>query len=416
MKDSINQLIILIFWGCGAICVYFSSYAVAQSLSQDSAGQIFLLQAIVTTLALVSCFGLNSYLPKLIGGVDTILAVLCEVRVIFLLTMAFSLLLSIIVIFYYFFILSYSIDKIYVSFIIATCIISHSVMVVFSAIFQSLRKPNYSVFYLSICQQSFFGGGIYLFNLNEYYEVLICLCVSYVITLLISFFHLFITERILFSSGKEIEYSSGCNKVFDVIPSFFFILLLSVAINQVPLILSSSIMGMTSVAAFQVALKLSGLVSIVVTAVNTLVAPVCASLYTRNDHVSLKKLYLNSTLFIILITLPVICVLYLFSGYFMALFGEGYSDYYMFLKVLLIGQIFNVLTGPVACFLTMMGFYKNIIYSNLINAIIISFGYFFSLYSESEIYYTFTISIGLAISNIFMFLFFISKIKVIDGR
>nr|WP_277956578.1 MATE family efflux transporter [Shewanella sp. N2AIL] len=180
-------------------------------------------------------------------------------------------------------------------------------------------------------------------------------------------------------------------------------LILSICINQMPLLMSSWLMDMSTVAAFQVALKLSSIVAIVITAVNTVTAPLFAAYNINNQNCELKRLYINSTFFVVTFTIPVIICLFSFSTFFMGIFGELYKEYHTLLQILLIGQVCNVLTGPLACLLTMTGKYSIVIYSNVLNVIVILLGYVLSIFFESYEIFLFSISIGMVVSNLFMF-------------
>ncbi|WP_219605380.1 hypothetical protein, partial [Vibrio parahaemolyticus] len=64
----------------------------------------------------------------------------------------------------------------------------------------------------------------------------------------------------------------------------------------------------------------------------------------------LKKVYVSSLGFVVLFTLPCILLFFLYSEEFMLYFGSEYGKYNLYLKLLLVGQVFNVVSGPSACF------------------------------------------------------------------
>lgn len=408
-------MITLCFWGAGALAVYLSSYIVTLHLNPKEAGYFFLLQTIIVTVGMLSSLGLNSFMPKLIGESITPSGVSDKVRMVILIAFINGIVFSLIAILLINFLRIISVD-LNLSIKICICIVSHSLLVILSSVFQSVRKANLSVLYLSIIQQALFCILFLIYFTSDYHAAINILLVSYLCSVAFCVTHLCLSTPSLFNQFflNDISIKTFFS-ILKLVPHFLTIMLLSISINQMPLIISSRLMEISDVAAFQVAIKLSSLVAIVITAVNTIVAPIFASFNINCQYEELKKLYVKSTLFIITLTLPVIILFFIYSKFFMGLFGDIYEEHHSILEILLIGQLFNVITGPLACLFTMIGKYRVVINSNVLNVFFVFLGYILSSLFTAPTVFVFSISLGIAASNILMFFVFLRKVFFIKA-
>ena len=110
-----------------------------------------------------------------------------------------------------------------------------------------------------------------------------------------------------------------------------------------------------TVAYYSVAVKLTLLISIVLSSVNAVIAPKIAEFYASKHMDKLKNTIRRGTQLIFLMTAPVILLLALFSSRVLEFFGEGYSAANMALIILLAGQIINTFCGSIGVYLNMTG-------------------------------------------------------------
>lgn len=108
-----------------------------------------------------------------------------------------------------------------------------------------------------------------------------------------------------------------------------------------------------------VAQRTALLTSFILMAVNIVVAPQFASMYKKGDMKELEKLALTSVKLMGVFALPIVLAMLLFSETIMGFFGEGFSQGSALLKILVIGQFINVITGSVGYLLTMSGHEKD---------------------------------------------------------
>lgn len=107
---------------------------------------------------------------------------------------------------------------------------------------------------------------------------------------------------------------------------------------------------------FRVADQMSLLISLGLQAMNMVVAPQFARLYTMGDKERLQKLATTSARVVLSLTLPVVAAFLLLGKPFLRLvFGAEFVPAYVPLSILALGQLANSATGSVAVLLNMTG-------------------------------------------------------------
>ena len=121
------------------------------------------------------------------------------------------------------------------------------------------------------------------------------------------------------------------------------------------IVLLGKFMNFDTVAFYAIAVKLSIATSLALQSVNVIIAPKIAEVFKKNDRPQLKEILKNSTRLIISLSLPVLIILAVFASFFLGFFGEEYKVAKSALLILLIGQFFNTLSGPVGVYMNMTG-------------------------------------------------------------
>jgi O-antigen/teichoic acid export membrane protein len=106
---------------------------------------------------------------------------------------------------------------------------------------------------------------------------------------------------------------------------------------------------------FSVALKLSVMVSLILTAVNVIAAPKISELYWAGQDLPLRRMLHYSAMGIFFACVGVSTVLLVFRNQILGLFGGEFVYAAKALAILVIGQIVNAFTGSVSIFLNMVG-------------------------------------------------------------
>ncbi len=131
--------------------------------------------------------------------------------------------------------------------------------------------------------------------------------------------------------------------------------LLLIVHSRADYILVGLLQDVGSVAFYNVAFTLAGLVSLVLTSAAASLSPTFATLHAQGDYVKLEKLVIRSARAIMLASLPIVAGLIVLGLPILRLYGPAYQTAYPALIVLVIGQFVNMSTGAVAQLLTMTG-------------------------------------------------------------
>ncbi len=117
---------------------------------------------------------------------------------------------------------------------------------------------------------------------------------------------------------------------------------------------------------YNIALKVAGLTSVALFAVNSIAAPKFAEFYGRGDIEGLGRVARQSTKLIFWISFPVLLVFLLFPSDILGVFGGEFKAGVYVLIILTLGQFVNAISGSVGYILQMTGRQK--VFQNIILA------------------------------------------------
>jgi O-antigen/teichoic acid export membrane protein len=106
---------------------------------------------------------------------------------------------------------------------------------------------------------------------------------------------------------------------------------------------------------YNIALKLSALTAIILTAVNTIAAPKFAEAYENNDTDQLEQVVHHSTRMIFYGSLPILIIFLIIPGPILSIFGSEFTAGKYALILLSIGNFINAIAGSVGYFMQMTG-------------------------------------------------------------
>jgi len=125
---------------------------------------------------------------------------------------------------------------------------------------------------------------------------------------------------------------------------------------------------------FAVAIRIASLVAFILLAINGILSPKFAEISTENDVHRLQNIYRSSTRLMLLITSPILVVIFIFAGDLLLIFGEQFFQVTLVLRILIIAQFFKVAVGSVGQLLIMTGHEKsqrnNLFFSVLLLALL----------------------------------------------
>lgn len=129
---------------------------------------------------------------------------------------------------------------------------------------------------------------------------------------------------------------------------------------------------------YSVAKTTTSYVPTLLTAVNSIFAPVIADLYAREKLDLLKRLFQTLTKWILGLTLPLVMVIMLFAPTLMRIFGAEFEAGWPVLVAVSIGQLVNVGVGSVGYILMMSGRQRFIVGSQVVSSVV-TFGLYLIL-------------------------------------
>ncbi|MFT5173796.1 MAG: O-antigen/teichoic acid export membrane protein [Gammaproteobacteria bacterium] len=132
--------------------------------------------------------------------------------------------------------------------------------------------------------------------------------------------------------------------------------LMNFALMWTPFILLPALADATQAGLYNVSHRLAAQLGVLMLAVASITSARFAAHYQQRQNADLVKLAGRATRTQILLGLPPGIVLLLFSEPILAVFGEEFSAATTTLRVLLIGQLINIVTGPVGYLLAMTGY------------------------------------------------------------
>lgn len=126
-----------------------------------------------------------------------------------------------------------------------------------------------------------------------------------------------------------------------------------IAIERWDLIVVGILLDTSSAGVYAVASRTALLTSLPLRVINLYLGPRLAQAYHASDLASFRVLVKGGTVAAILVGLPLVILTFGFPHLLVSLFGQGFDAASPLLRVLAIGQVINLATGPVALALIM---------------------------------------------------------------
>jgi len=122
-----------------------------------------------------------------------------------------------------------------------------------------------------------------------------------------------------------------------------------------PIILLGIWASSDEVGVFSAASRVAMLMSFLLVVINNVVASKFAELYSKRDIKNLGAIARGSTLMVFVLISPIFLILIFQGHWVMGIYGKGFEEGVLVLSILAIGQLVNVVTGPVGLLLIMSG-------------------------------------------------------------
>lgn len=371
-KKSISAFFVR---GLGALSMFLLNFILVKVMDLHDAGGVLFLISIVMILGPFFVLGLHQASLRFIGQYDfneddiKILSFVSFSRaVVFFSGLLFCLVLWFIIPYFYF-LFPFDVSSGFVfKFLVASFL--YSFVVLFSHELQALGRYKSSIFVLSISIPAFICLGILLLGFSSFDDVVSLYLLSCLIAAIIGYF-LSVSFKNKWSLCEDRNLVLSC-----MFPLWIYSVMQSLIIWGGPLF-AGFLGDADDVAFLSVSQRTANLISFVLMAVNIIVAPKFSAMYHRGDIDRLQSLVRNSILVMALISFPFAIVLLFFTDHVLSIYGEEFYGAKQILIVLTLGQIFNVVTGPVSILLIMCGFevvMRNIVLFIAPLLVVLSFG------------------------------------------
>lgn len=244
--------------------------------------------------------------------------------------------------------------------------------------FQVLRGIN-KLFLSELTSNIFRFGGllilvIFLYYLDRFefllYGYLILFWLLSTITTLIILFHFLKLKIRINKNLKDLEFKKIISTSFPMSFSLISLLLM----QSIDVFIIERYLDFEYIAYYSSAIKITTGIGLILTTINSVIAPDLSKLFFLKDYIGLKKLIQDSTMLNFYLTAPIVLTIYIFSEFLLSLFGSNYIEANSALKVMVVGQMLNAFCGSVGYYLNMTGrekvFLKIILLALLINLVL----------------------------------------------
>ncbi len=145
-------------------------------------------------------------------------------------------------------------------------------------------------------------------------------------------------------------------------------------LNQTDIIMVGSLIGPQEAGIYSAAMKTAQWVAFILNTVNIVVAPIFTELYTKGNHQELQKIVSTVTVWIFWSSLAIASILIIFAKPVLGIFGPEFVVASWQLKILVLGQVVNALSGSVGLLMLMTGHQNQAVvvygYAALINVVL----------------------------------------------
>lgn len=191
------------------------------------------------------------------------------------------------------------------------------------------------------------------YEIELFYLYLIAIFIVFVIGLLIV-----LKETKPFFKSLHTDSLYDFKRLRQIAVPLLFANSFSMMMNWSDIIMLGIFKSESDVGIYTASFKLATLTSIVLFAVNSIVAPKFAELYSQGDINGLKRTVNLSSKLIFFTSVPILLVLWLFPKTILGLYGEEFTSGVTVLAILAFGQLINALCGSVGYLMQMIGYEK----------------------------------------------------------
>lgn len=229
--------------------------------------------------------------------------------------------------------------------VMSLAVVGHAIISVFAFYNQGVGRYYNSVIYLNILVYVFPAIAMLIWNVTDVQVVSIIYVASVFLNAILIF---------IFTGAYPISPSWDKNFIFVGL-NLWVVAVASQFMLWGGQFVGGAILSAEDVAVINASQRLSMVTSFILMAINLIFGSKFSKAHALGEKSELLDLVALSFRISILFSIPAFFVLFCFSSFFMSLFGEYYSSYYVVFRVFLLGQLVNVITGPCLMFLSVTG-------------------------------------------------------------
>jgi len=340
----------------GLLFAYIFALVVTRSLGAEAWGEFALSLSIIVIGARIGTIGLDMGLLKLASGSGNYNYISPLYKRSLIITTISSFLISCTVYLTSEFIATaiFSKPQLYSYFSLSSlAIVPLSIINLNARTLQGIKKIQKYVF-LRFVSRHIFSLAILLILLIFFSDsrvVMISFILSLVIIALLSTY--WIQKQNINISTQTILNSNEYGKLYKLSSSLLITALLVMSMSWIDTIMVGIFLPEAEVGVFNISLKISTLLIIVLGAVSAVAAPKISESYSNKSKEDLQAIVNYSTSLIFYFTLPLFLILILFPEQILSVFGTEFKAGKWVLIILCIGHFINAISGTVSYFMQM---------------------------------------------------------------
>lgn len=355
-----------------ALIGFLTNVVIARTLNVADAGYYFFMISVISLLATFSLMGLDNAIVNFIAKANS-KGDFYQVKHVFALSIKIALYMSLMVaaLLYLFNLYVYDVffnnvgyktPLFWAVFIIPlVCLFT-----VFIRSFQGVKLINQFAFFNGITRLLTFIGLLLLaiFYGRLFIEQMYWL---YFMSSLLALILVYVSWRnfnannmsLIHTKQQSLNITHFNSRYYRYCFSVWGISCLAIIMGQGVQILLALLSGVEQVAYFAIANRIALLVAFVLVAINGILSPKFAEISAEGNSQRLQQVYRSSTRLMLLVTSPLLIIVFVFSTDILMLFGEQYKNATLALRVLIMAQLVKVMVGSVGQLLIMSGFVRS---------------------------------------------------------
>ncbi len=346
----LNLCLVLVSKSAASVTGLIFSLIIARVYSLETAGELFLILTIVQFFSKILCLGLTNFVTRegaVASNIDSDINKFTSIlsNCFFSITLVFVVLL-LPCMFLYHYITENSILE---SVLVLLCIYIGAICELVIPSYQAIKKANRGVIVRLVVQNGFMSFVVILFSPNSFQFTLFYF-LSHIFVFFIYYFDFCIKRNI---GIFKVNFSFINDVIIQQVKTLLPNALLSVSLNQLPLLFVGAMFNSNVFAIFTIANRVAYLIGFFLSAIRLVIASDFALLYKQKRYTEIKMIMEKVTSILGVICICLFLIFLLFGNEILTMFGEEYVQSKTILLILTLGQLVNGLFGPVGLLLLM---------------------------------------------------------------